>query len=334
MSTSQNIGDRDQSLRGSTDPGGTGQNIRYVPRHEIDTTRWDACIDQAANSLLYGFHFYLDHMAAGQWDALILGDYEAVMPLIWRRKYGIRYLYQPPFTQQTGIFAATNPDGRTIDSFLETAQYYFRFAEIHLNHGNALPAFRKHANFILPLDAPYPQLAAHYKKDLVRNLRLAARSSLRYAVDPDLTLALERYQVEYGQKTPHVSPDDYAHFRNLCRFLQTRDQLVLRAAIAPGGETMATALLLRDRRRLYLVQSTTPVAGRRKEANHFLLDQLVREWADSGLLLDFEGSNIPGIAHFYKNFGSIDQPYYFYRYNHLPWIVNLFKILTHYTRRR
>ena len=303
----------------------TGQHIHYLKRKEIDPVRWDNCIHQSANSLIYGLHFYLDHMAAGQWDALILGDYEAVMPLPWRRKYGIRYLYQPPFTQQTGIFSAQPLPADLIETFLQNIRKHFRFAEICLNHGNALAPLQPRANFILPLNVPYSQLAIHYKKDLVRNLRLAARSPLIYSTEPDLTATLESYRREYSVRTPHVRPHDYAHFESLCRYCQVRDQLVLRAAIAPGSGIIATALLLRDRNRLYLLQSTTPAAGRRKEANHFLLDQLIREWAGSGLLLDFEGSGIPGIAHFYKNFGSIGQPYYFYRHNQLPWFFNLFK---------
>lgn len=300
-------------------------NIRYVPRHEIDTARWDACIARAANSLLYGFHFYLDHMAAHQWDALILGDYEAVMPLTWRRKYGIKYLYQPPFMQQAGIFSAQPLPADLIEAFLQSTRNHFRFAEIFLNHANALPALEPHTNYILPLDAPYPQLAANYKKDLVRNLRLASRSPLIYSTEPDLGLALESYRAEYSARTPHVRSDDYAHFAALCRYCRSRDQLVLRAATTPGGEILSTALLLRDQNRLYLLQSTTPAAGRRQEANHYLLDQLVREWAGSGLTLDFEGSELPGVAHFYANFGAIRQPYYYYRYNHLPWPIKLLK---------
>src|ERR1700749_313156 len=136
----------------------TSQNIYYIRRQDIDNTRWDACIEKAANTIIYGYHFYLDHLAAGQWDALILGDYEAVMPLPWRRKYGIRYLYQPPFTQQTGIFTTGPLNSHTIEAFLHSARQHFRFAEIFLNYGYALPALPSHANFILPLDAPYPQL--------------------------------------------------------------------------------------------------------------------------------------------------------------------------------
>ena len=65
--------------------------------------------------------------------------------------------------------------------------------------------------------------------------------------------------------------------------------------------------------------------GRQKAAGHFLLDNLFREWAGHPLLLDFEGSELPGVSFFYSNFGGHDQPYYFYRYNDLPWPLRLFK---------
>jgi hypothetical protein len=301
-------------------------HIRYLKRQEIDTARWDACVARSVNSLIYGFHYYLDHMASGQWDALVLGDYEAIMPLTWRRKYGISYLYQPPFTQQTGIFATQPLSRDLIDAFLQNARQNFRFAEIFFNYGNAHPDFRPHANFILRLDSPYEKLAANYKNDLQRNLKQAARSPLHYSPGPDLTTALEGYRRQYAARTPHVSPADFRNFERLCHHLQ--DRVILRAITGSKGETLATALLLQDTQRLYLLQSTTPDAGRRKQANHYLVDQLIREWAGTGLLLDFEGSDLPGITHFYKNFGSLDQPYYFYRHNRLPWLVNLLKSLT------
>lgn len=315
MSTGQHI----------QDTSGADQPIRYVQRHEIDTTRWDTCVGQAANTLLYGFHFYLDHMAAGQWDALVLGDYEAVMPLTWRRKYGIRYLYQPPFTQQTGIFSAQPLPTHLIDGFLQATRDHFRFAEIFLNYGNAHPSLQPKNNYILSLDAPYEEIAKRYKKILIYSLKLAARASLGYTTEIDLETALASNRREYAARTPHVSKADHAHFRALCHDLQNRGLLVLRAATGADKQLLATALLFRDQHRLYLLQSTTPKAGRKVEANRFLLDQLIREFAAQPLLLDFEGSEIPGIAQFYENFGGVRQPYFFYRYNHLPWPLNLLK---------
>jgi len=306
-------------------------HIRYLEGKDIDARRWDACIEKASNRLVYGFHFYLDHMAAGQWGALVLGDYEAVMPLPWRRKWGIRYIYQPAFTQQLGIFGPHIGPALT-DTFFQALHSRFRFAELYLNHKNTTPvppvnntSPEPRVNYILALNDPYDVLASRYKKDLVRNLRLSAAAELNYLTDYQLPAVLDSYHSQYAQRLPYFRPEDYRHFEQLCALMQKRGQLLIRAVTGPQPQLLATALLFRDADRLYLLQSTTLPDGRKKEANHFLLDQLVREFAGSGLTLDFEGSDQPGIAHFYANFGSVDQPYFFYRYNHLPWPARLLK---------
>ena len=55
-------------------------DIQYLLHYEIDKSKWDKCINGADNGLIYGYSFYLDHMAK-HWDALVLNDYEAIMPL-------------------------------------------------------------------------------------------------------------------------------------------------------------------------------------------------------------------------------------------------------------
>ena len=68
-------------------------NIKYLRHQEVDKSKWDNCIDKADNGLIYAYSFYLDHMAK-QWDALVLNDYEAVMPLTWNKKFGFYYLWK------------------------------------------------------------------------------------------------------------------------------------------------------------------------------------------------------------------------------------------------
>ena len=80
--------------------------VQYLSYQQIDKQKWDACIDDTQNGLVYAYTFYLDGMAK-HWDALVLDDYEAVMPLPWNKKFGIGYLYTPPFIQQLGIFSKT-----------------------------------------------------------------------------------------------------------------------------------------------------------------------------------------------------------------------------------
>ena len=61
------------------------EGIHYVKRQEVNATKWDRCIDQASNGLIYAYSFYLDTMT-DSWDALVLNDYEALMPLPWKKK--------------------------------------------------------------------------------------------------------------------------------------------------------------------------------------------------------------------------------------------------------
>jgi len=295
-------------------------HIQHVVRKDIDTKKWDA-----SPSLIYNKSWYLDHMTDGQWDALVLEDYDAVMPLTWKRKWGIRYLYQPAFIQQLGIYASYQPSAGLIDAFVEKLTGRYRFAEIFLNYHNNHPTFQPYVNFVLDLDAPYTTLSAHYKQDLVNNLKKGRRISLQYRDNPALDESLSLFRQFYSPRLPHVRPEEYGRFKDLCHTLQQKGQLILRGVYNVRQELLATAVIPHDDKRLYLLQSTVTPAGRQDGANHFLLDRLIAEFAQKPLTLDFEGSEEPGIAHFYANFGGIDQPYFFFRHNKLRWPWSLFK---------
>ena len=48
--------------------------IQYVKQGEIDETKWNHCINQSLNGLIYAYSSYLNYMA-GTWDAIILNVY-------------------------------------------------------------------------------------------------------------------------------------------------------------------------------------------------------------------------------------------------------------------
>jgi hypothetical protein len=56
-----------------------------------------------------------------------------------------------------------------------------------------------------------------------------------------------------------------------------------------------------------------------------LIDDFIRQNAESNLILDFEGSNIQGIARFYAGFGAEPQTYLSVRINRLPWLLRILK---------
>jgi len=295
-------------------------HIHFLHRKELDTEKWDACAH-----LIYGQSYYLDHMTERQWDALVMGDYEAVMPLTWKKKWGVRYLYQPEFTQQLGIFSKDPIPSQLTEAFLKELGRHYKFAEIFLNYLNKHPDLRPFTNFILHLNAPYHKLERQYKGKLKYSLTKARHASLQYAADIAPVTVHSLYIQLYGRRMPHVKAKAYSRFQTLCHFLQEKGQLLVRGVRDHRQQLLATALLLRDKNRLYLMQSAVTAEGRKEQAGHFLLDRLIHEFAGQPLILDFEGSEEPGIAFFYKNFGSEDQPYYFLRRNELGWPWRLFK---------
>jgi hypothetical protein len=300
------------------------ENIRYLDRHEIDLEKWDHCILEAPNGLIYARSFYLDVMAE-KWSALVAGDYEAVMPLTWNRKYGISYLYQPPFMAQLGIFDLNNKNLIGTENFIHQAKMYFKFCEIHLNAKNDPGECIERANYTLSLDRSYSEIRSGYKKRLLENLAEAESHNLHYSISDDFSTTVSLFQSTYGTRFPQVKTKHYNKFLVLCREMIKRNMLFIRQVSDDGGKLLSSSIFFKDSKRIYNIMSLTLKAGRDKRSHFLLLDQLIREYASNPLLLDFEGSELPGIAEFYRKFGGKLSAYPFLRYNLLPFPFNFFK---------
>ena len=132
-------------------------SIIYTAYQNIDKQKWDNCIEHSPNGLIYAYSYYLDAMAKN-WDALVLNDYETVMPLTWNKKYGIQYLYQPFFCASLGIFG-NNITVDTVNEFLKNIPSKFLYWDIYLNAGNYFSGtdfkLYERTNYVLPIDQPY-----------------------------------------------------------------------------------------------------------------------------------------------------------------------------------
>ncbi|MGE5395424.1 MAG: hypothetical protein ACM3P1_11825, partial [Candidatus Saccharibacteria bacterium] len=149
--------------------------IRLVKNNQIDYNRWDACVAGSKNPLIYVQSWYLDSIFP-DWDALVYGDYEFVMPLTIRHKLGLSFLLQPIFAQQQGIFPEAPLDVQ--NRFLTLIQEKFKYIVLHLHAGHLEPfpeGFNMHTrkNCILHLSAPYEALKARYSKHTNRQIKKA-----------------------------------------------------------------------------------------------------------------------------------------------------------------
>ena len=66
-------------------------------------------------------------------------------------------------------------------------------------------------------------------------------------------------------------------------------------------------------------------AGKENSAMFLLVNQYIKNNSDKNLTLDFEGSQLEGLARFYSNFGAKACKYNNLKINNLPWPLNYLK---------
>ena len=154
--------------------------IHYLKRNELNIEKYDYCIETSFNSRIYAYSWYLD-IVADNWDALVLNDYEAVMPLPWRSKYFIKYIYPPAWTQQLGVFSESEISKKIISIFIKAIPKKFKKVTIQFNSQNDLSLFKtqKRVNLILNLNYPYDVLYNSFRKDRKKRLRQFSNENLK-----------------------------------------------------------------------------------------------------------------------------------------------------------
>ena len=300
--------------------------IQYLAYHQIDKQKWDACIQNAGNGLIYADSIYLDTMAH-YWDALVCNDYEAVMPLTWNKKYGIHYLYQPFITASLGIFG-NDITASLVTDFLQAIPSKFSYWDIYLNHANRF--YLKHfefydrTNYVLPLTENYEKLFSGFRIGLKQSIKKAEQlnCAIHKNIDVDEVIALAR---EQGKNFSSATKEDYSRFKKLCEYFFRHQRACTYGVYLPSGELVASCVIFFDHRRAYYILAGNHPNGRTIGASHALINTFIKEHAGTGLLLDFEGSDIPSLAFFYSSFGATAEMYSGLKLNRLPKIVQLFK---------
>jgi hypothetical protein len=298
-------------------------SIQYIPHHQIDKQQWNNCIANASNGLIYARTEFLDIMSPN-WDALVYGDYKAIMPITWRKKLGIKYICQPAFCQQLGVFYIDEQYQQFVPDFLRKLAVSFRLIEINVNYSNQPENTNQLTNYVLSLAGNYPSLYSNLSARFIQSIKRSARYPMEYICDKNPSEIIEEYKQAYSDRI-HIRQQDFEQFNLLCSQFIEDGMAVIRSARQPDGTLLAATILLKDEKRLYNVINVISGNGRTLEANYFLYNKILEEFAGTGLLLDFEGSDLPGVAKFYQKFNPINQPYFFWKSNRLPAVLRWWK---------
>ncbi|MDP2088228.1 MAG: hypothetical protein Q8J84_02390 [Flavobacteriaceae bacterium] len=288
--------------------------ISYVKHQDLDVEKYDACIENASNSRIYAFSWYLD-IVTDHWDALILNDYEAVMPLPWRRKFFIYYIYPPAWTQQLGVFSSKEIDETLLKDFINAIPKKFKKITIQFNSGNPISGKQvtEKVNYILKLNQSYEELFKKFRKD--RRERIKKNDEKNNLTEENLEIEklFSIFKTNYHHKI-ELSEIDYLKLKLLIKKSATVESANIKIILDKEDDFIrAGAVFLINKERIIYLFSSQTDKGRKANSLSSILNKLIKENSNSGKILDFEGSMLPNIADFFKSFGAEKELYFLYQ---------------------
>lgn len=281
--------------------------ITYFTHKKINKRKWDECISSSVNGRIYAYSWYLD-IVANQWDALILDNYQAVFPLPIRQKLGIKYIYQPIFSQQLGLFSKVAITPNLLEDFLLEIPSQYKYIDINLNQHNSLKSFKINSelrqNIEMDLIENYNTIYEGYATNLKRNLKKATKEELTIFenLKPDAVINL--FKSNNKKYLNNYKADDYSKLiRLVYKALQLHHTEVW-GAYSKENNLCAAAIFLRSHKRVTFLFSGASEYARKSAALPFLINAYIEANAGQELVFDFEGSNDDNLARFYLGFGA------------------------------
>lgn len=157
--------------------------IRFVKQEDIDKIKWNSCIHNAYNGNVFGYKWFLDQVGK-DWDALVEGDYESVLPLVWRRYWlGGKELYQPDLMRELGIFSSRVLSQKRIEKFIDSIPPDYHSVQISLNEQNVRINEQKYQltekiNHQILLTETYNKIRSGYTPKMLNQLDKASNYKL------------------------------------------------------------------------------------------------------------------------------------------------------------
>jgi hypothetical protein len=300
--------------------------INYVKREDLDVLKYNDCIENSIQSKIYAFSWYLD-IVADNWDALVLNDYEAVMPIPWRKKYGIKYVYQPLWILEIGIFSCDI--NLNLEPFLNSLFGKFKFVACRLNSKNIFSSNKEYLldkQFqVLSLKKDYETIFNQFRKDRKKDLRKAVHLNLieNWNDKSDKLIALFKNNV--GKRTPNILENDYVILEKLIASCLEKKRGEILSIYDKDNYLVASGFFLINKGSVTILVSSTDFENRNNGANTFLIDRAIFKYHKNFKTFNFGGSSMQSIAKYFLSFGAETEIYQYLKYHKLPFLLRLFK---------
>ena len=218
---------------------------------------------------------------------------------------------QPMFSQQLGIIFKKEPENKNVEEFINELRNNYRYFALNLNFYNSLN-FKinnlEKVNQVLDLNNSYDSIKSSYSKSTKRNLSNIEAEKFELKIN---SINNDEFIEFYQANLPDKKLDVHTELaRNLVEYYSKSEQGTLYSVHDKSTNNLLACVLILsyNKRHIYLLPVSS-IEGKEKRAMFLLIDDFIKNNAETNFLLDFEGSNIEGVQRFYKGFGALAQNY-------------------------
>jgi hypothetical protein len=294
--------------------------IVYHKNNEIDREQWDNCIRNSGYIKPYAYSWYLDIMAPG-WEALVDDDYDSVFPIPSYIRFGLQYAATPPFLQQLGAFSPDKPVSQVIVEFLDYMPEIYKLTDICIGQKITYPGYKvtERYNFELALSSPYAELCERFTRECRRYISNIAKKKYELSVNISPEELVDTCIANKLSNTKGIKNQTYERLINLMHHCLSKKKGRIIAVRTARKKLVYGVFYIRLHRSVTIIMEVNTPVSITKNISYFVINEVIKENADSALILDFAGtSDRFGIATG-QSFGGTIAPYYRIYRNRLFW---------------
>ena len=291
--------------------------MNFVKHANIDKAKWDALVEISTCPSLYLLSWYLD--APCHWDAIVWGDYEAVIPLPTKRFLFFKKLYQPIFVQKSGLCCKTNKQPTLLlkEFFNSNVPRQFSSFRMHFSHELNIPKEilpKKHKietkkNYSLDLSQDYPSLQRQFNQNRKRNLKKARELGWKTEETYNIEHAIKMYKTHQAKKQGKLTKDVFIAIESIFKECMQRKMGKLVLCKNNTGDELSYGFFVEYHKRIYYLFGAMNDEGRKHSAISLIFNDVIRNHAGGDFILDFEGGNLEGIGNYFASFNSVVEEY-------------------------
>ena len=300
--------------------------IVYLKNDEIERTLWDACISASETLKPYSYSWYLDIMAPG-WEALVDDDYDSVFPVPARSRFGIKYIATPIFLQQLGTFSPDKSSEKSTDEFLDYMPEFYKLVDLCIGQKVIREGYTvtERSNYELDLSRSYDELWNNFLTPCKRNIEKASRKKVEFTDDITPEELIDLFIIIKEKIIKGIRHRDFQRLINLMQYCLATGKGRISGVRSSRKKIVFAQFLIETPGYVSLFFGVNTLESRQRRLNYYFINEVIKNYASSGAVLDFAGSSIPSIATFMESFGTVNNHYYRIFRNNLPWPIRLMK---------